>query len=79
MPVQIAETQDDWSGKVYRVAGSRVTTSVITVYVHAIDQTCTITTRNIVSDLTLCSHRFRETDQGLAADLRRDHLTLWPL
>jgi hypothetical protein len=40
-----------------------------------IDQLPRSTIRNIISDLTLLSYRFKKTDQRLGADLWRNHLS----
>jgi hypothetical protein len=44
-----------------------------------IDQDTTTTIRNILSDLTLYSFRFKKMDQRVAVDLCRDHLSLYIL
>jgi hypothetical protein len=41
-----------------------------------VDQETSSTIRNILSDLTLWSHCFKKTEQKVAADLWRDHLSL---
>jgi hypothetical protein len=44
-----------------------------------IDQNTTTTIRNILSDLTLYSFRFKKTDQRVVVDLCRDHFSLYIL